>query len=225
MGRLFIDIQPGIPYNFILQKGNSYHPLTEPAIAAIMQIMSGLPGNGCAAVFLWLLPTAERACGEKGEKMNKEGEIFEASEFCQIGIVVKSVDETVKYYKETFGLGPFEIRDVEYPDATYYGEKAGYSGRRGFFYLGPIQIELIELREGKTVHEEFLREKGEGLNHIAFAVKDLKESTRRAEDRGFKVIQGYEWPKGGGFAYLDTDKIGGLLIELIEWPEHMKPKE
>ena len=74
-----------------------------------------------------------------------ENEILQGSNFCQIGIVVKSVTETVKYFKEVFGFGPFEIRDVSYPTATYYGKTAGYRGKRGFFNLGPIQIELIEL--------------------------------------------------------------------------------
>ena len=38
--------------------------------------------------------------------MNRSQEkIFDPSKLCQIGIVVKSVDETVKYYGEKFGIG------------------------------------------------------------------------------------------------------------------------
>ena len=149
---------------------------------------------------------------------DKENGMFQPSNFCQIGIVVRNIDETVKYYEEAFGFGPFEIRHVDYPDATYYGERAGYSGKRAFFYFGPVQIELIELGGGKTIHEGFLRERGEGLHHIAFAVEDLRESKGRAESKGFKVIQDFARPDGSGFAYLDTDRIGGVLFELIQWP-------
>src|SRR5512136_279756 len=92
-------------------------------------------------------------------------EIFNPNRFCQIGIIVKSVDETIKYYEQAFGFGPFEVRMVDYPDATYYGERAGYRGKRAFFNLGSIQIELIELIDGKTIHEDFLKEHGEGLHH------------------------------------------------------------
>ena len=116
---------------------------------------------------------------------------FEPSTICQIGIVVKNIDETVKYYAEIFGIGPFEILEVNYTDATYYGQKAGYRGKRAFAKMGPITIELIELIEGKTIHEAFLKEKGEGLHHIGFAVKDLKESLRIAERMGLKVTQEY----------------------------------
>ena len=40
---------------------------------------------------------------------------FDPSNLCQIAIVVKSIDETVKFYTEVFGIGPFEIRKVDFP--------------------------------------------------------------------------------------------------------------
>ncbi len=147
-----------------------------------------------------------------------EQEIFSPSSLCQIGIVVRSIDQTIQYYQEAFGFGPFEIRHVDYPTATYYGETAGYRGKRAFFYLGPIQIELIELRDGKTIHEAFLREKGEGLHHIAFEVSNLEKGKRKAEEAGLKVIQSFTRPDGSGFAYLDSDRIGGVPFELIQRP-------
>ncbi|MFH1639458.1 MAG: VOC family protein [Chloroflexota bacterium] len=147
---------------------------------------------------------------------DSKDEIVNPSGFCQIGIVVKNIDETVKYYEKMFGFGPFEIRYADYPTATYYGEVAGYRGKRAFFYLGPIQIELIELVDGKTIHESFLKEKGEGIHHIGFLVKSLEEGKKNAEKAGFNVIQGFSRPDGSGFAYLDSDRTGGVIFELIE---------
>jgi len=143
---------------------------------------------------------------------------FDPANLCQIAIVVKSIDETVKFYTEVFGIGPFEIRDVEYPTATYYGRKAGYRGKRAFAQLGPVTLELIELIDGKTVHEDFLKEKGEGLHHIGFTVKDLKRCEEEAEKLGLKVIQGFKREDGSGFAYVDSDRIGGAMFELIQRP-------
>jgi methylmalonyl-CoA/ethylmalonyl-CoA epimerase len=108
---------------------------------------------------------------------------------------------------------------VDYPTATYYGKVAGYRGKRAFFFLGPIQIELIELVDGKTIHEDFLREKGEGLNHLGFRVDNIEEAKKRADELGFKVIQGFTRPDNtGGFAYIDSDKIGGVIFEMSEKP-------
>ena len=146
-------------------------------------------------------------------------EMFPPSSLCQVGIVVRSIDETIKYYREVFGFGPFEVRDVEYPTATYYGETAGYRGKRAFFHLGPVQMELIELKDGKTIHESFLREKGEGLHHLGFLVKNLEEAKRKAEGSGLEVTQGFTRPDGTGFAYVDSDRVGGVIFELIQRPE------
>ena len=150
------------------------------------------------------------------QKPEREDELFEPSRFCQVGVVVKNIDETIKYYEEVFGFGPFEIRHVEYPNATYYGETAGYRGKRAFFYLGPIQIELIELVDGKTIHEAFLKEKGEGVHHIAFEVDSLEKSKENANKAGLKITQSFSRPDGSGFAYLDTEKTGGISFELIQ---------
>jgi len=143
---------------------------------------------------------------------------FDPSNLCQIAIVVKSIDATVKFYTEVFGIGPFEIREVDFPNATYYGRKAGYRGKRAFAKLGPFTLELIELIEGKTVHDDFLKEKGEGLHHIGFLVKDLKKCEGEAEKLGLKVVQGIKREDGSGFAYLDSDRIGGAMFELIQRP-------
>ena len=148
--------------------------------------------------------------------MQEKG-LYEPSNYFQIGVVVKSIEETVKYLKEIIGIaGSIEYRDVKYPNATYYGQTAGYRGKRAFFNLGPVALELIELVDGKTVHEAFLKEKGEGIHHLGFEVKDLKESIKEAEKRGLKVTQSFFREDGSGFAYVDSDKVGGIVFELIQ---------
>ena len=144
--------------------------------------------------------------------------IFDPSKLCQIGIVVKNIDDTLKYYRETFGMGPFDVRYVDYPTASYFGEQAGYRGKRAFFHLGPIEIELIELVDGKTIHEAFLKERGEGIHHIGFEVKDLAQAMETAHRKGLRVIQHFVREDGSGFAYLDSDKIGGVIFELLVYP-------
>ncbi len=145
-----------------------------------------------------------------------EKPILKPERFCQIGIVVNNINETLEFYEKTFGFGPFEVKYVDYSDATYYGKSAGYRGKRAFFHLGPIEIELIELVDGKTIHEDFLKEHGEGLHHIGFNVKNLGESRKNAEDSGFKITQGFMRPDGSGFAYLDSNKIGGGIFLIIQ---------
>lgn len=143
--------------------------------------------------------------------------IFEPARFYHLGIVVRSVDETVKFYEQVLGLGPFQIREANYPTATYMGGKGGYRGKRAFGKMGPVMLELMEHLEGKTVHEAFLNEKGEGLHHIGFQVSNMKESIAAAERLGLKVTQSFDREKedGSGFAYLDSDQIGGVVFEVV----------
>ena len=151
--------------------------------------------------------------------MQEKG-LYEPSDYFQIGVVVKSIDQTVKHLKEIIGIsGPIEYRDVNYTNATYYGKTAGYRGKRAFFNIGPVAFELIELVDGKTIHEAFLKEKGEGLHHLGFEVKDLRKSIEDAERRGLMVTQSFIREDGSGFAYLDTDKVGGVIFELIRRPK------
>jgi hypothetical protein len=46
--------------------------------------------------------------------MQEKG-LYQPSDYFQVGVVVKSIDETVKYLKEIIGIsGPIEFRDVIY---------------------------------------------------------------------------------------------------------------
>jgi methylmalonyl-CoA/ethylmalonyl-CoA epimerase len=63
-----------------------------------------------------------------------------------------------------------------------------------------------------------LREKGEGIHHIGFAVPDLQEAMDIAKSQGFLITQHFRREDGSGFAYLNTDKTGGVIFELIVYP-------
>jgi methylmalonyl-CoA/ethylmalonyl-CoA epimerase len=147
--------------------------------------------------------------------------VFDAARLYHIAIMVKSVAETAKFYEDAFGIGPFEFREVNFATATYRGGKGGYRGKRAYAQLGPVQLELMEHIEGKTIQEDFLRDKGEGLHHLGFEVNNLRESIEEAQRRGVAVSQGFTRDDGSGFAYLESDRIGGAIFEVVE---KMRPK-
>ena len=41
----------------------------------------------------------------------------------QIGVVVEDLDRTIAFYESTFGLGPFETRELEAPNVPDRGEE------------------------------------------------------------------------------------------------------
>jgi len=80
---------------------------------------------------------------------------------------------------------------------------------------GPVEIELIQVLEGETPHTEFLKEKGEGIHHLGFHVDDLDGMLAALAKEGIEPVfyKTFSWMT---VAYLNTDKVGGVMIELIE---------
>jgi methylmalonyl-CoA/ethylmalonyl-CoA epimerase len=153
---------------------------------------------------------------DQAENSATPGRIFDPARLYHVAICVNSVAETAKFYEEKFGIGPFWFRDVEYRNATYYGASAGYRGKRGFAQLGPMLLELIELVDGKTIQEDFMKQRGEGLHHLGFEVDSLSDSLAEAKRRGVRVTQSFQRNDGTGFAYVESDTVGGAVFEVVE---------
>ncbi|GAF80790.1 unnamed protein product [marine sediment metagenome] len=135
----------------------------------------------------------------------------------QVGIVVKDMERAMEYYSSTFGWGPFQVMELEMKGATYRGQPCDCRLKLAFARSGPIEIELIQVLEGETPHTEFLREKGEGLQHLRFSVDDIDGTLAKLAKEGIEPVFQHSYPEIGiSFAYLNTDKIGGVMIELIE---------
>jgi len=136
----------------------------------------------------------------------------------QVGVVVRDLDRAVKHYS-SLGIGPFEPLDLTRIERTVYGKPAGHVRNRSrVARMGPIQFELLQPLSGESIQKEFLEKRGEGINHLGFLVDDLDKEINKLVAKGFKVISSVRYLGGGGVAYLDTDRIGGVLFELIQWP-------
>ena len=135
-------------------------------------------------------------------------------EVSQIGVVVEDLDRAVAFYQSVFGMGPFRIQEAEAPNVWDRGKEKRIKARLGFTNLGQVEIEFIHILEGDSFHLEFLREHGEGLHHLGFKVKDFQAKLELAKAMGFEVLQ--TGPLGRFYAYLDTRRCGGIIVELIE---------
>ncbi|MDD5748956.1 MAG: VOC family protein [Actinomycetota bacterium] len=137
----------------------------------------------------------------------------------QVGIVVKDMDSATKYYEETFGIGPWSVFEGDAEFCVDRGSETKFRGKMGLALCGTVQIELIQIIEGKTVHTDFLEEHGEGIHHIGFFVRDLEKRLEAAKNEGIEVLHRGTLNQLGlriKYAYLDTRKTGGVIIEYIE---------
>jgi len=124
-----------------------------------------------------------------------------------IGIAVKNVKEAINFYENILGLKCYGTEVVEDQNV-----------KTAFFKLGQTKIELLETTEPDGPVGKFIEKKGEGIHHIAFAVKDIEQSIRDVESQGIKLINNTPHPGAEGFeiVFLHPKSTGGVLIELCE---------
>ena len=141
------------------------------------------------------------------------------AKFDHVGVLVKDISKAEEYYGK-LGIGPFAPYKMVHKDRKVYGKPAPEVKNAAVgVQLGPIGFELIQPISGKSVQKEFMDNNGEGINHICFLVDDIDEAISIMIDAGFNVISSSKHQSGGGMAYFDTDRIGGVQIELKELPK------
>lgn len=118
-----------------------------------------------------------------------------------IGIRVRSIDASLGYYTDVLGLEL--IADEIRPDGTV---------RLAYLSAGESTVQLVEpLGDGPSADR--LREAGEGLDHICFAVDDLSAALAEIPGEGDRVIDA--GGRGSVVAFLTTHP-NETLVELLE---------
>lgn len=134
-----------------------------------------------------------------------------------VGVVVRDMKKTIERLT-ALGIGPFQTRILP-PDARekYRGKPFQPSQRVTIqiTHIGNTELELIQPIKGKSPHQEFLVEKGEGVQHLGFIVANLDEDVKRLTAKGCSVVLESQFKGGGGVTYLDLD-AAGLIVELVQ---------
>ena len=124
-----------------------------------------------------------------------------------IGIAVTDLKEAISFYEKVFGLSCYKIEEV-----------ADQKVRTAFFMVGQTKIELLESTDPEGPIGKFIEKRGEGIHHLAFAVSNIEEKLKDAEQKGVKLID--HTPRLGAegleIAFLHPKSTSGVLIELCE---------
>lgn len=121
-----------------------------------------------------------------------------------LGIAVRSLAESVKYYEQALGL-----------KCEHTEEVASQKVRTAFFALGGVHLELLEPTAPDSPIAQFLEKRGEGIHHIAFATDNIAGQLGQARDAGVKLIHEvpFEGAAGKLVAFLHPKSTHGVLTE------------
>ena len=126
-----------------------------------------------------------------------------------LGIAVRSIEESLTFYRDGLGLEMSGTERVE-----------DQGVRVALLPVGESRIELLEPFSADTPVGRFLAKRGEGLHHICYEVDDLASKLEELSSRGFRVLEGYPRPGAEGkmVAFLHPASANGVLVELSEGP-------
>jgi len=132
---------------------------------------------------------------------------MEPSNIEHIGIAVSNLETSISFYEKIFGLKCYNIENV-----------ADQKVRTAFFMVGETKIELLESTDPEGPIGKFIEKRGEGVHHIAFAVRNIEDQLKHAEENGIKLIDAKprKGAEGLDIAFLHPKSTSGVLIEICE---------
>ena len=124
-----------------------------------------------------------------------------------IGIAVKDLDSTIKFYEDILGIKCIHTEVVEEQKVKV-----------AFLPIGDTEVELLESTEEDGPIAKFIEKKGEGMQHMAHRVDDIEKAIEELKEKGIRMID--EKPRygagGAKIAFLHPKSTFGVLIELCE---------
>ncbi len=122
-----------------------------------------------------------------------------------VGIAVKNLEESIKFYEEVLGMKCYAVEEVK-------DQKV----KTAFFKVGDTKIELLESTDPEGPIGKFIEKKGPGVHHIAFAVDDVQEALIDVQNKGVRLID--KQPRNGAenlkIGFLHPKSTGGVLTEI-----------
>jgi methylmalonyl-CoA/ethylmalonyl-CoA epimerase len=124
-----------------------------------------------------------------------------------IGIAVKSLDDSLPFYRDNLGMTFAGIEEV-----------AEQKVRVAMLQVGESKIELLEPTSADSPVAKFIEKNGPGIHHLAYEVEDLEAAIARLMAEGARMID--EKPRvgahGSRIAFVHPRSSNGVLTELCQ---------
>ena len=124
-----------------------------------------------------------------------------------IGIVVRDLEAAIALYRDQFGVTEWER--ISLPDRHM---------NVAVCRIGDTMLEFITPTSDDAAFAKYLREKGEGMHHIAYEVAEVEGALRTVASNGLRLVDEHARPgiHDTCVAFLHPKSTMGVLIELVE---------
>lgn len=133
------------------------------------------------------------------------GKIIENIE--EVVLAVEHQEEGVALFEDLFGI---EFKDSWTVPADSMKVRCAK--------IGDTQFHIVATGKPDAVIAKYIRDKGEGLHHIAFRVTDLEQLITRLREKGVRLVP--EEPREDElrrYIFVHPKSVHGVLIELMEY--------
>ena len=137
----------------------------------------------------------------------------------QNSFVVPDIKAALKHWVENMGVGPFYLYDhLDLGNITYRGKPADLDASLALAQSGGVQIELIEQHnDGPSAYRDLFGPGESGFHHVGVWVDDYDGAVAHYASLGYEAATTGGAPDiGGRFAYVDTSRDFGVMVELVE---------
>ena len=127
-----------------------------------------------------------------------------------IGIAVKDLDVSAPFWKDVLKISHKGKETVAQEGVI-----------TDIYDTGRGKVELLKSMSSNSVIEKFLKNSGEGIHHVCFEVKNIKNALKELKENDIHVLtDNYSiGAEGLKVVFIHPRSTGGVLVELAEKPD------
>lgn len=148
---------------------------------------------------------------------------LDARSIFQMSWVVNDLDEAMRRWHKTTGVGPFMVqRHIKITAPRYRGEPGAVDFSVAIAQAGAMQVELVQQHDDNpSCYRDTVPKGQEALHHMAIIAEDYDAAMASYLDQGFAVAS--DGCFGDiRFCYVDTTSALGYMMEILEAKEAIR---
>jgi len=127
-----------------------------------------------------------------------------------IAIAVNNADKALENYKKILKIDNVDVEEVP-------NEKV----KVVMLNLEDTRLELIEPLEDSSPISKFLKERGEGIHHIAITADEIENDVNHAKENGMRFLGELRTGSyGRKITFIHPKSLNGVLVEFCQAPPH-----